>query len=135
MLYIFDADGTLTPQRDGSCGDFDFKLLPGRAEKCEELREAGHQLVIASNQSPKRDSAAIHEQLNWTGSKIGAITYRYATGKNGGFPKKPSPDILVGLMRELRYTPAQTVFVGDQETDRQAAEAAGVQFVHTDDFW
>ena len=52
-LYLFDADGTLTPLRGSSVAEFSFELLPGVAEKCADLRK-GNYLAIVSNQSEKR---------------------------------------------------------------------------------
>ena len=134
MLYIFDADGTLTPSRDGSCGEFSFSLLPGVKQKCAELQAAGHTLAIASNQSKDRDIAAILTQLTWTANRLG-IFHLYVRYANTSVRRKPKPDMLLELMADSGYTAADTVFVGDQETDRQAAEAAGVSFFWANDFF
>jgi D-glycero-D-manno-heptose 1,7-bisphosphate phosphatase len=43
--------------------------------------------------------------------------------------RKPKPEMLLSIMRYYGATPKDTVFVGDSETDRRAAEAAGIAFV------
>ena len=134
MLYIFDADGTLTPSRADSCGEFSFSLLPGVGQKCAALQVAGHTLAIASNQSKDRDIASILTQMTWTANRLGIfpLYVRYA---NTSVRRKPKPDMLLELMADSGYTAADTVFVGDQETDRQAAKAAGVTFFWAEDFF
>ena len=141
MLYILDADGTLTAQRGGSAGPFEQTLLPGVAQKCAALREQGHVLSLASNQGGarwdkdgRRTIGAVHAQLRWTARAIGAVAYKFAVNKaNGRY--KPSPAMLIELMRELGFDADETIFIGDQETDRQAAEAACVRFIWADKFF
>lgn len=133
-LVIFDADGTLTPQRDGSCGEFSYTLLPGVADKVADLLAAGVQVGIASNQSKRRPVAEIREQLRWTCAelRIPADMWLYATTD---FQQKPSPVMLVVLMSRAEVGPAETLFVGDQDTDRQAAENAGCGFAWAKDYF
>ncbi|MGD9764376.1 MAG: HAD family hydrolase [Candidatus Binatia bacterium] len=42
---------------------------------------------------------------------------------------KPHPDVLEHCLERLRVPPAAAVYVGDSETDHQAAVAAGVTFI------
>lgn len=42
--------------------------------------------------------------------------------------RKPQPDMLLRAARQLPIDLTRALFVGDQETDRQAAEAAGIAF-------
>lgn len=42
---------------------------------------------------------------------------------------KPAPDVIEACLARLGVTPASAVYVGDAETDLQAARAAGVHFV------
>lgn len=132
MIIIFDADGTLTPQRPTSTSEPMLELLPGVEEKCRELIQAGHTLAIASNQSAKRPIKDIRRQLAWTKRKIGTVTYRYATTVKR---RKPAPTMLLEICRDYGVIPAEAIFIGDQETDRQASEAAGCQFAWAKDFF
>lgn len=42
--------------------------------------------------------------------------------------RKPAPDMLLAAAKYLGVEPADCLYVGDMETDRQAAVAAGMQF-------
>lgn len=133
-LIIFDADGTLTPQRDGSCGEFSYQLLPGVADKVTDLLAAGVQVGIASNQSRQRSAVAIYRQFLWTCRVlgIGDNAWIYSVEKEH---QKPAPVMLLDLMKYFCSTPAETLFVGDQDTDRQAAENAGCGFAWAKDYF
>lgn len=131
-VVILDADGTLTPQRPSAVSSAILELLPGVAEKCAWLRAHGVLLAIASNQSAKRGRGEIARQLRWIQQQIDAIMVRWATTSNR---RKPRPEMLLEICRELGVRPADVMFVGDQETDRQAAVRAGMQFVWADEFF
>ncbi len=132
MLYVFDVDGTLTPQRPSSKHPFEQRLLPGVAERCAELREQGHVIALATNQGGARRGregrlsyGAVHAHLRWVSEQIGAVAYRFATKPPR---KKPSPLMIEELMGELGFELMETAFIGDALSDCAAAEAAGVAF-------
>jgi len=135
-LVIFDVDGTLVSLRKGSCGPFSFELLPGVREECAALREAGVTLAIASNQSPQRHEMAIVRQMYWTAGALG-INPRFGlvAWSTDDATRKPDPYMLEACMSIAFTTPQHTLFVGDQETDRQAAEAAGCDFMWANEFF
>lgn len=144
MLIIFDKDNTLIASYDGRPANTvaEQRLLPGVEKKCAELRKQGHTLAIASNQGGVafgymtqlqaqvlvRHAARLIGAANWElcpHHPQGTITpYNVACRC-----RKPAPGMIHKLMRRCRYyNPSAVLFVGDQETDRQAAEAAGVRF-------
>lgn len=131
-LVIFDADGTLTPPRPGSCGRFAPVLMPNVLSRCAELRTAGAVLVIASNQSARRHTAEIADQLSWTAWQIGAADYEYETMEQW---QKPNKLMLELLMDEFNVAPADTLMVGDQMSDFEAARHAGCDFEWSADFF
>lgn len=98
-LILFDADGTLTPQREGSTGDFDFTILPNVRKKLAELHRLDIQLGICSNQSKSRSLEAIQEQFEWNSYNAPRI----------GSTEKPSTfseavEIIKALLRVLPNT-------------------------------
>ena len=139
-LVIFDADGTLTPLRGGSTGAFERRLLPGVAEKCARLRANGVTLAIISNQggadpdrADRRSIGAVLAQLRWTAAAVGADTFRFAVKHGARY--KPSPAMLLEVMREVGASPEDVLYVGDWESDEEAARAAGVEFAWADEFF
>lgn len=132
QLIVFDADGTLTPQRGSALGDFSFTLLPGVAEKCAELRAQGVTLAIASNQSPRRPEEDIRAQMAWTAAQLGTVREMWVTLKAH---QKPHPYMLEELTRYYYMDAADVLFVGDQPTDEAAAQAAGIDFAWAADFF
>jgi HAD superfamily hydrolase (TIGR01662 family) len=133
-VIVVDADGTLTAQRDGSCGDFTPQLLPNVAAVCAQLRAYDIPLAIASNQSVNRPLPDIHDQLSWTAEQIGASTWRFAT-RHTPERYKPSPGMLTEIAEACGASESKILFVGDQDTDRQAAEACGCAFAWAADFF
>lgn len=132
-VIVFDADGTLTPQRAGSCGEFSFSLLPGVGEMCKKLVEEGVELAIASNQSARRAIESIQDQMLWTAEQLSINNdlVLWASGKN----KKPNKAMIISVMNATGCDPEDMLFVGDQPTDKQAAEAAGVEFIWAHSFF
>lgn len=143
-LAILDLNGTLTgtPFIDKQ----PLALLPGRLAKCQELREQGIKLAIASNQGGvafgfTTEQIATQEVEN-IAQQIGAEDYMIAFGHpkpKKGFERyatpemlalrKPEPGMLINLMEACGASPDETIMVGDREEDELAAGAAGVKFV------
>lgn len=138
-IIVFDVDGTLTPQRPASTAQFERVLLPGVAEKCAALREAGYTLVLCSNQggarqgrSPRLTMGAVHGHLRWVTSEIGAAGYWFATA---GARKKPAPAMLLEIAARFGVQPADMFFIGDADSDREAAIRAGCGFAWAGEYF
>lgn len=152
-LFIFDKDGTIV-KPVGPNGNLPASkpseqiLYDGVAQKCDELREAGHILALASNQGgvafgliTLNDAIGMMKDA---ADKIGASLYALCSvhpkGEKLGAVRnsvyrKPGPGMIQYLMDALGFAPQDTVFVGDLDSDRLAAEAAGVRFEWADDFF
>ena len=159
MLIIFDLDQTLVRPVPGVKVPNRIdqqEMIPGVVERCAELRAEGHRLAMASNQGGVALGIAdFHETLDRVedaAKKIGTGGYWIASlyhekGTirqphnpdegycNDPFWRKPMPGMLLHLMLETRTTAPDTLFVGDQESDRQAAINAGVRFEWAKDFF
>lgn len=143
-LYIFDKDNTLIysyPYRPANC-IAEQTPLPNVIEKCAELREAGHYLAIASNQggvaSGKVTHQAVYEMMSHITNLIQAHSYRYcphSSRYNECDCRKPKPGMILSLIKEFGLPLSQVVFVGDADTDKQAAEAAGIVFIWACEFF
>lgn len=154
-LIIFDKDGTLI----ASCGNRPANApveqipLPNVVEKLAQLRSAGCKLAIASNQggvawgilSESQAQALVKDAA----AKVGGVDFwrccccdeRAATRNSGSSfarpsrRRKPRPGMLQEIMRAAGIAPADTLMVGDQNSDRLAAEAAGCRFMWAKEFF
>jgi D-glycero-D-manno-heptose 1,7-bisphosphate phosphatase len=151
-LLIFDADGTLrmttvsgqpSPKNAG-----EWRLLPKVKETLSQMAwgRNGFLLGIASNQ----DGIGLGDL---TPNRARELLVQMVIQAVGYFPpdtiiefcccpdgvecrrKKPRPGMLIDIMSRLGIAPEQTLFVGDQEWDQEAARRAGVHFMWARDFF
>lgn len=134
-LVIFDLDGTLTPARTSSAAAFEQRLLPGVKEKCQQLREQGVLLDVATNQRAASEGQRLRKEflahISWLCQQIGHVDYDVAYR----YRLKPEPDMLVTLMEYHHAANDLTLMVGDSTDDQKAAIAAGVDFAWAKDFF
>jgi D-glycero-D-manno-heptose 1,7-bisphosphate phosphatase len=154
-LVILDKDGTLVApvgRRPANTPD-EQHVLPGVVAKLAKLRRAGVILAMASNQGGVAwgflTEADAHALMRDAAGKVGgSVLWRCccyderAAARNPASPyakpsrrRKPGPGMLQEIMRAAGCSPDQTLMVGDQETDRQAAEAAGCNFQWAKEFF
>ena len=163
-FYVFDIDGTLCDWKthealpnvrdwfssDKECAGIAFATNQGGV---------GLRLMMESEgwgepekyPTAQDSQAAISEKLiNATGSADWSIykCYAYKT-KNGNWSpvpegsgkefspewRKPNPGMLLHIVEDFNLDKSQVVFVGDWESDQNAAEAAGVSFEWANDFF
>ncbi len=55
-----------------------------------------------------------------------------ARGERAPFPRKPEPDSLLNMLRELGVSPEEAVYIGDSEVDVRTAANAGIQAILVD---
>ena len=90
---------------------------PGIPELLARLEEEGIPLAVVSN----KGDAAVRELMDATFP--GA--FRAVVGEREGVRRKPAPDTVDEVMRQLRLSPADVVLVGDSEVDVATAANAG----------
>jgi len=95
------------------------QLFDGVDEGLERMNSAGLKLGVCSNK-PDDLCRLIVDNFD-LGDKLDAII-----GSGAGLPKKPDPAPLLHVIEKLGATPANTLYVGDSETDVRTARAAGV---------
>lgn len=148
-LIIFDADGTLRrctvegqpcPNRPG-----EWELMPGVQDRLVALNR-GH-VAIVSNQggvglglmTPQVAHALLEDLaravFNKEQVKYCRIYLCPHAPKAGCRCRKPSPLMLYQAMEGASCGPAETLYVGDLESDRQAAQRAGVDFLWAHEFF
>lgn len=139
---FLDRDGVINADTGYVHRWDDFQFLPGVEEAISRLARADYQVVVVTNQSGIGRglySAADYEKLtqnmlrhlNAAGAPVLAVYHcPHAPGSSadGGACdcRKPLPGMLLRAAREHRLDLAQSLLVGDKESDVQAGWAAGV---------
>ena len=151
MLYIFDKDGTLVEQINGERPPNSLdeqKPIAGVLEKCKALIKEGHLLAVASNQGGVAfghiTAVEAHAMVKQIADYIGATTYAVCVTHPNGKKKaakresrfrKPNSGMIEYLMDAFGVLPSETVYIGDMDTDQEAAEAVGVKFMWASEFF
>lgn len=94
---------------------------PGIMALLERLKDIGVKCAIVSN---KPGSAARELGKRWFDGLVATTV-----GDRVGIRRKPAPDTLLEVMRQLGAAPERTVYIGDSEVDVQTAQAAGVDCI------
>lgn len=132
------------------------KLLPGALETVRRLFSQGGKVAICTNKAGvawghctvaecEEKRAEVERQLGITEEDHSAE--RFAWYEAYGHPeapeglwsfddpmRKPRPGMLLRAMADLGEEPGTSTYVGDMDTDRQAAARAGVKFVLAKDY-
>jgi histidinol-phosphate phosphatase family protein len=136
---ILDRDGVINrrpPRAEYVRSWNEFEWLPGAAEALRLLRQAGYTVIVVSNQAgiargamTEADLAAINDRLMketlGLGGRIDAIYYCPHGWDDGCDCRKPKPGMLFRAQHDFDLDLSRTVFVGDDERDAEAADAAG----------
>lgn len=93
-------------------------LYPGVGEMLKELKHQGMHLAIVSN---KADFAVKELQQIYFGGVIDV-----ALGEREGVSRKPAPDMVECVRKELAVPKESCVYVGDSDVDVQTAKNAGI---------
>src|SRR3989442_2192131 len=142
MSTIFlDRDGVINENR----GDYvkswsEFHFLPGSREAIAKLTQAGHRIVVCTNQAGvARGSISmetvddIHRRMKSSISDVGGKiekVYFCPHGKEEDCAcRKPRPGMLLRARDELGIDMRDAVFIGDSITDIRAGLAAGIHAV------
>lgn len=128
-------------------------LLPGVAEKVAALSEPGITFGLVTNQGGvafghqtpeqvRRKLGVLLAELNFFGGRTHTVhvCFEHPQGtlpewKKDAYRRKPSPGMIYDAMREHRVSRRDTYYVGDMDADRDAAEAAGIDFTWAKDFF
>ena len=144
---FLDRDGTITSERGYVTRPEDVALIEGAAAAIRELNEAGILAVIISNQSgvarglmSEEDMAAVHAAteslLSADGARLSGAYYcpNHPDGTVERYTRdatcrKPALGMLELAVRDLDIDVARSTMVGDQVTDVEFANRAGIPAV------
>lgn len=94
------------------------KPYPGIMKVLEELKEKGVKLAMVSNKA----DFAVKELNSWYFKNLGML----AVGEREGVRRKPAPDAVFQILKELSADKESAVYVGDSEVDIKTAENAKI---------
>lgn len=136
---FLDRDGVLNRYLPGDYVKTpnELDLLPGAGEAVARLNTLGYPVYVISNQQGVAKGLMSDADLRAVDAKLragvtaagGAIleSYYCTDHKNtGSTRRKPEPGMILQAADEHDLDLPRSVFVGDTETDAQAARAAGV---------
>ncbi len=138
-IIFLDRDGVINkkpPKADYVKSWDEFEFLPGSVEAINLLTKNGYFIYILSNQAgiargmmTEDDLKEIHEkmkkELEGYGAKVSGIYYCPHGWDEGCECRKPKPGMFFQAAREHHIDLTKTIFVGDDERDLQAGNAAG----------
>jgi len=143
--YLFDYDDTLRRSTGDKVWPEDpseVEVLPGRKEKLDELKAAGHLLLGVSNQSaiskglPEAKAIACFERTN---KLLGHdIEYRFcphSVPPVNCYCRKPHPGIGAYFICKHKLLPEMCTMVGDQTSDKTFAKRCGFNYVDAEEFF
>jgi D-glycero-D-manno-heptose 1,7-bisphosphate phosphatase len=136
---ILDRDGVLNhkpPRAEYVRNWNEFKWISGAMTALRALKAARYRVIIVSNQAgvargamTEADLLEIHRnmarEVALEGGRIDAIYYCPHNWDDGCECRKPKPGMLLQAQHDFNLDLSRTPFVGDDERDAQAAEAAG----------
>lgn len=135
-LILLDRDGVINQDLPtGVLRLEDFKMLPHVQEAIALLNQAGYQTALVTNQAcvGRGDMTletlnGIHsnlqESLKTCGGHLDRIYVCTDTGLEPSTRRKPAPGMLLEAMADFNVLPSETVMIGDDLRDLQAAKAA-----------
>ena len=111
----------------------EFEFVEGSVEAVQMLKDAGYKLILITNQRAVSlglltmdGLREIHDKMQESfGFKLDDI-YICPHGRECTVCRKPAPGMLLDAAKDHELDLSETVFFGDSDTDKVAADAAGV---------
>lgn len=143
-IALLDRDGVLNrkPPRAQYVRNWDeFEWMPGAKTALAQLKSAGYRLIVISNQAGVARGAMTEEDLlavngrmmqeaAEAGGEIDAIYACIHGWEEGCECRKPRAGLLFQAQREFSFDLTRAIFIGDDDRDAMAADAAGCGFLH-----
>ena len=137
---FIDRDGVINCRRpDDYVLDWSqFLFVPGMRTALKQLASLGLPMIVISNQAAVGkgllDAAGLREitdrmqqALLSDGTPLAAAYYCIHRADENCSCRKPKPGLLQEAANDFRIDLQRSIFIGDSETDVQAAQAAGCQ--------
>jgi D-glycero-D-manno-heptose 1,7-bisphosphate phosphatase len=134
-LILLDRDGVINVDRPDSVkSPEELEFIPGSLESIAKLNKMNFKVAIVTNQAvvgrgtiTLGDLSAIHGRLHRElashNARIDEIFYCIDAMPSPR--RKPAPGMLLEAMEKFQINPQETLFIGDDLRDMEAAQAAG----------
>lgn len=141
MLVILDRDGVINQDSaEYIKSPVEWQAIPGSLEAIARLNQAGHTVVIASNQSGLGrgyyDLATLHaihakmlDELQAVGGHIAQIYFCPHHPNDGCACRKPKPGMLQQIAEDYSEQWMQRIFIGDTMSDLLASQSMDCPFI------
>lgn len=140
---ILDRDGVLNREAEGGgyiLGPAQFHWLPGALDALAILRRAGVYLTVATNQSgvgrglmTLAQLEAVHHRMRSEaaghGAPLDAVLFCPHSPNDGCACRKPAPGLIREALARSGFSAEESIVVGDDQRDLEAASGAGVHAV------
>ena len=136
-IIVLDRDGVINHQSGDHVTSVDEWIpIPGSIEAMAQLSQAGHQLVVATNQKGLAlglfdldDLEAMHAKLRAlvedAGGEVAGIFYCPHSDEDNCRCRKPKTGLLDAIEAEFDSSLHDCYFIGDQSKDLHCAVAKG----------
>jgi histidinol-phosphate phosphatase family protein len=134
---FIDRDGVINCRRPGDyvLETAQFLFTPGIRTALKEISQLGLPLIVISNQAAvgkgllpeevlQDITAYMHRELASDGTFLTAVYYCPHRPDENCDCRKPKPELLFVAAKDFEIDLSRSVFIGDSETDVQAARAA-----------
>ena len=137
---FFDRDGTIIYDVGYPRRPEQVTLILGVEEALAEIKQHGFQLIMVSNQSGVgrgilnlEEAEQVHRQviscLRKSGIEVDGFYYCFHSPEEHCSCRKPSPEMLFRAAEELNINLAESIMVGDKQSDIEAGKRAGCKTI------
>jgi D-glycero-D-manno-heptose 1,7-bisphosphate phosphatase len=141
---FLDRDGVINHDAGYTSSADDFKFIDGIFDLCRAATQSGHLLVVVTNQAgigrgyySEQDfltlTAWMRERFEEESAPITDVLHCPYHPKHGvgqykaeSFDRKPNPGMILRAVEIHQIDLAQSIMIGDKDSDMQAAMKAGV---------
>ena len=141
---LLDRDGVLNRKMGRAeyvCDWSQWEWLPGALDAVARLHANGYRIIVATNQPgiarghlTATALEAIHDRMRAdvraAGGDVAAIYHCPHGWDENCDCRKPAPGLLFQAQKDFALDLSRNTLIGDDERDRQAAQAAGCRFIH-----
>lgn len=133
---FLDRDGVINMRRDGYVNALeDFEFVPAIFPVCRRAAALGMRIVVVTNQagislgklSPEVYQQITEHMVSQFRRRAITIDRVYHCPDYDPVMRKPGPGMIIKAQRELGLDLRRSLLIGDQDTDVQAGERAGVR--------